>query len=261
MKIREDLGLKLSGNIYSELRETAENVFDSVGSLRKFVKFNKVDGKSTLGRRYAIKDSQNSDGLYAYNVKPLVEARFDFEIDKEELDMINQGLEPYNLDSFEDAIYRLIGFEEKLFFDGIDELNMQGLYEVLDTDVITVDGSPDSIISAVQKAAVILRKNYVTGPYQIVMGTDLLEYTSKLVGNRTLSAIIQKTLHSNIIVSENIKGALILPAFSPELRGNIGGDLELNVDYIGEDKIKMSIREALNFDILDDMVGVRIKLA
>ena len=35
MKIREDLGLQLSGNIFNEMRQSKERVLNSVDSLRK----------------------------------------------------------------------------------------------------------------------------------------------------------------------------------------------------------------------------------
>lgn len=260
MKIREDLGLQLSGNIFNEMRQSKERVLNSVGSLRKFIGFNGAEGKATVGQRYRLKEDKDNMEISSYKVKPMAEVKIGFEMDKEDLDMINQGLEPFNLDSFEEAIYKLIEFEEKLFFDGIDELEFEGLYKVLDTEHLKTDGSPNSVINTILKAAVILRKNYIPGPYKIIMGKDMLSYTSQLVGDRTLAGIIEKELGSNIIVSEYIKGALLLPMYSPDIRANVGGDITVDVDYIGEDKVKFYLTEALNFDILDDKVAVRIKI-
>lgn len=260
MRIGEDLGLQLSGNIFNEMRQSKEKVLNSVGSLRKFISFNKAENMATVGQRYKLKNNKDKAEVYSYEVKPMAEARIAFEMSKDDLDMINQGIEPFNLDAFEDAVYKLIEFEENLFFNGIDNLNLEGFNKTIENEEIKTDGSPNSVINAIQKASVVLRKNYIEGPYKLIMGKDMLEYTSQLVGDRTLSNIIEKQLKTNITVSEYIKGALLVPMHSDDIKANVGKDITVDVDYIEEENVKFYLSEALNFDILDPNIAVKIKV-
>lgn len=275
MKVESVAGLKISDPVVSEFAKSIERVKKTTFGLHNLMDSPEIAPLAEMeventpitiptkdlsrGRRFRLSDKGSA--IYSYEAIPFIEPRFTFTISREELQMIEQGLEPYQLDPLEEAMRKLLLFEEEVFFQGIDQPGGKGLLPLLANPAISTDGSAQSVIDSILRGAIILKDSFVEGPYRILMGKDLLQYTSQLVSGRTLAGIIEEELGEDIQVSNFLQGGLLLPAQTEDFAIEIGKELTLVVDNIIGDNIQFYLTEAFRIQYLNPSIAAHITLS
>lgn len=258
--------MPVSEKVQETFEDIVQQVIRSKDGLRNIISVHENDeiknAKATTGRRSETQKSPFENGrLYSYQVFPMLEPKIYFDIDEDELYQIENGLEPFGLDGLEKAVEQLIAFEHNVFFNGFSESEVLGLFSFLKNPVLTTNGSPESIVQTILKAAVILRDNYVQGPYKILMGKPFLAYTAQILGGKTLAGIIEDELEENIEVSDTLSGAVLMPKCHAELGINRSADVAVGWEGISEKSGRFFVSERFNLSLLNPSVAVRIEIA
>ncbi|MGX8796736.1 encapsulin [Fusibacter sp. JL298sf-3] len=275
MTVESTVGLKVSDEVVSEFLNTIEKVKNTtlgLHDLRGTEALDSVDMEviqevenkknAVQGRRFKLPESTTkSQSVYTYESMPYLEPRFPFAISKEELKMIEEGLEPFELAPLEDAMRALLHFEQEVFFNGIGQPGAMGLFSTLKTPSVVTDGSPQSVIDNLLKSAMILRENFLKGPYRIIMGRDFLRHTSQLVSGRTLASIIEDELGRDIEFSNVIKGAVLMPAETDDFVIETGKELTLVVDHVTEEAVHFYLTKSFRVQFLNPNLATRLQLS
>lgn len=248
----------LSKELWKNIDETVERYINVKSSIRPFIKIEKCDRLAFVN---GIKNEELDNKIVGvYDISSSVKVKFPFSIDRFEIDLLDDGIEKFDFTPVENAISELIKFEEDVFYNGYKKANIKGLIKSLETPVVETKGDPQSIIDSILKSAIILRENGITGPYQIVMGKDILEKTSTLVSGKTLASIIEEELEEEILVSDAIKGAILIPRNSDNIVFNELMKISTEVAEIDDDEIEFFLTENFNMEVFDANTAVYIKL-
>lgn len=257
--------MNLSEKIKAELAQTVSRVMASKGGVRAIAGVEETKDAPRYGvvhSKYGVAQRiGQEDALYGYRMLPMVAPKFHFELSKIDLEMIDEGLLDFDVSPLEAAVEKLMGFEEGLLLHGAKDFSLPGLLEKMKQSVISTKKDPESIISAILQAAILLRKENVLGPYRILMGKDMLLQTSQLSGGTTLAGMIEEELGTEILVSDTLKGALLMPQQSPDILLHLGSDIGIGVESITPEGVRFYLTELVSTQILNEFAAVKIELS
>lgn len=270
MNVESIMGLKVSDKVVSEFFKAIDKVKKTTFGLHRIninpaLDSNEVVTLSTsvsAGRKFRVEVASGADAYHLYSNAsiPYIEPRVPFSISKEELQMIEEGLEPFQLSPLEEAMKKMLYLEEEAFFKGFDQPGAKGLYPILENDAIGTDGTPQSMINSLLKGAITLKDHFVEKPYRIVMGKDLIPYTAQLESGRTLASIIEAELGEEIEVSNVIEGGMLLPVQTDDIVIENGKALTLVVDHMTDEAVHFYLTESFRIQYLNNNIGAPIQL-
>ncbi len=246
---------------WQEIDSRAEEVLKSFLSGRRVVKVNGPYGidynVASEGRLGNIESSGDiSYGLY--QVSPLVEARIEFELDRLELDNVIRGANDVDYESLENAMKELAFFEENAIYYGL-EGTIKGLNEYV-KDEIALGNSPNGIMEAITKGLIQLRRAYEQGP--LILVVDEAVYT-RIVSKETgypLDKRIKDLIGGDIVFSNVVEGAYLLPYNHDDLELIIGRDYSIGYQSHSDKKVGFFATESFTFRVLNSDLVVKFSL-
>src|ERR1700694_4638088 len=182
---------------------------------------------SAIGTGHLRSLKAPGDGIVARQreVKPLVELRVPFELDRQQIDDVERGANDSDWQPAKDAARLLAFAEDRAIFDGYAAAGIGGIREGTSNPVLTlppdVRAYPDVIAHALSK----LRLEGVNGPYSVLLGADAYTALSESSDHGyPILRHIKGLVDGEIIWAPAINGAFVLTTR--------GGDFGL---YIGQD--------------------------
>ena len=97
-------------------------------------------------------------------MRPLIELRVPFELERLELERIDRGAASVDLDPLRDAARRFAAAEDSALFDGHDEAGIPGLITDAANPGVALPSDPVELPGAVSEALEQLRQAGVGGP-------------------------------------------------------------------------------------------------
>lgn len=242
-----------------EIDERAEEVLKTYLSARRVVK---VKGPKGLGFNSISEGRLNQiveDGniRYAnYNLIPLTEARVEFEINRWELDNIIRGAKDVELGPMEDALKELASLEDKAVFNGLTEAGIKGLKD-FGKNPIPFGKNTKDIMDSVLNGVVRLKENYTGSSYILVAGEDAYKRILSQEGGYPLNRRLENLIKGDILLSQAIKDAYLLPYDHEDLELTIGRDFSIGYQNHDQKKIRFFATESFTFRVLDPALIVR----
>ncbi|HEY8362805.1 MAG TPA: family 1 encapsulin nanocompartment shell protein [Tissierellaceae bacterium] len=253
----------ISSSAWEEIEERAKEVLKSYLSARKIVRVNGPKGLDfnviTEGRLNPVKNRGNV-GFSTYKVQPLTECRVEFEMDRWELDNVERGAQDVDYEPLENAAKEIALFEENAIYNGLEEGFIKGIDNVVQTPPIPLGNDPNSIMEAIAKGIIELRKNYQVGPFSLVVGEEAYK---RIISKETaypLDKRIEKLIDGKIVFSHVVNGAYLLPYNHEDLELTIGRDFSIGYQYHTNDKVRFFITESFTFRVLDPTLIVKFTL-
>src|SRR6202162_5196454 len=129
---------------------------------------------SAIGTGHPKAIDARGEGVLAEQreVKPLVELRVPFELDREQIDDVERGANDSDWQPAKDAARILAFAEDRAIFEGYAAAGIGGIREGTSNPVITlptdIRAYPDVIAHALSQ----LRLEGVNGPYSVLLGAD-----------------------------------------------------------------------------------------
>lgn len=253
----------VSNEAWQEMEQRLREVFTTYLSARKVVK---VDGPKgfdfnviTEGRLANVSEENNvSFGNYA--VLPLTETRVEFELNRWELDNVLRGAGDVDYGPLEEAAERIALFEDKAVYNGLKNGNIKGMIECSKNETVNFGNDAESIMNSISKAVIKLRSAYQTGPYTLIVGAESLNRILSSTSAYPLDKRIQELLESNIVYSEALEGAILVPYNHEDLELTIGKDLSLGYQNHTNEVVRFFISESFTFRVLDPSIIVSFSL-
>lgn len=250
--------------MWEEIDDRAKEVLESYLSARKVVNVNGPKGLDYTvvpEGRLEESDDNKSDVCYGvYKVKPLTEARIEFEIDRWELDNIIRGAEDVELAPLEEAAKKIALFEENAIYNGLEESMIEGLCDSSEQETIDLGNDSDSIMQAITEGMLRLQSVFTKKPYVLVVGKEAFKRINTHSMGYPLSKAIKELLGTEIVYSEAVEGAFLLPYDHEDLEMTIGKDLSIGYQSSDNNKVRFFITESFTFRVLDPDIIVKFEV-
>jgi uncharacterized linocin/CFP29 family protein len=192
-------------------------------------------------------------------VKPLVELRVPFDLDRQQIDDVERGANDSDWQPAKDAARTLAFAEDRAIFDGYAAAAIRGIREGTSNPVLTLPADvrayPDAIVHALSQ----LRLAGVNGPYAAVLGADAYTALSESSDHGyPVMRHIKEIMDGDIIWAPAISGAFVLTTRGGDFNLHIGEDV--SIGYLGHDdkKVRLYLQETFTFLSLTSEASVAL---
>lgn len=202
----------------------------------------------------------NNDMPYGvYKVKPLVEQRLHFKLNRWELDNIDRGALDVDTTDIDKAMLRAARFEEDVIFNGLVEADIEGLNNSSEHDSFDFGDTYDKTMAALLCATSTLNKSFSPKPYALVVSPEKWAYLNMVGKDSEFIKNLQMSLNLQIIVSQNIKNAFLLPIDNENFEITLGQDFAIGYQNTTSTEVELYVTSSFTFRVLDPTLLVIFK--
>jgi uncharacterized linocin/CFP29 family protein len=253
----------LTEEAWQGIDERATDVFKSVLTARKVVRVNGPKGLNHTvipeGRLTVLESDSSEVCTGMYQVRPLIETRTAFTLDRWELDNIARGARAIKLDALEEAAKKAAMFEENAIFNGFKKGNMEGLAPSAEKSIkFGKDGA--SIMEAISGGVLALKDCFAGLPLTLVAGEKAWHMVNRETGGYPLSKRIADLIGGEILFSPALDGALLLPYDHEDLEMTLGIDFSIGYQSHDSETVRLFIAESFAFRVLDPALIIKLTL-
>lgn len=251
----------LTAEGWSEIEKRAKEVLLSRLTARKVVNVQGPKGLDVTsvneGRLTLCDDGDVKAGVYT--VKPLIEARVRFSLNRWEVDNLARGAKDIDFDSLDAAVEKLALFEENAIYNSYAAGAIKGLKESSAHKALAFGDNNNDILTSLTKAVMTLGKDHINGPYSLVVGVDAWIALHKEGHGMPLIERVEQMLGSKVVLATSIDGAILVPYDSEHLELTIGQDFALGYESHDTKELTLFATESFTFRVLEPKAIVCFK--
>lgn len=253
----------ISEKMWEEIDDRAKEVLSNYLSARKVVNVSGPKGWEhnviSEGRLETIEGTEDvCAGIY--KVKPLIESRIEFELNRWEMDNLERGAKDVDLDNLEEAAKKIALFEEEAIYNSFDKGMIEGIKNASKQEKIEFGNSGDDILRSVSQAIIKLNRAFASKPYALVVGEEAYERINANCMGYPLLKRLEDLLGMEVIYSHVVDGAFLVPFDHKDLEMTIGKDLSIGYQSSDNEKVKFFITESFTFRVLDPDIIIEFTL-
>jgi len=202
-----------------------------------------------------------ADGILARQreVKPLVELRVPFELDRQQIDDVERGADDSDWQPAKDAAKILAFAEDRAIFDGYAAAGILGIREGTSNPILTLPPDVRTYPDVIAQALSQLRLEGVNGPYSVLLGADAYTKLSESSDHGyPVMRHIKELVDGEVIWAPAITGAFVLTTRGGDFALHIGEDV--SIGYLSHDdkKVKLYLQETFTFLLLTTEASVAV---
>ena len=216
---------------------------------------------SAIGTGHLRNVAALADGILArqHEVKPLVEFRVPFELDRQQIDDAARGANDSDWQPAKDAARRLAFAEDRAVFEGYAAAGIGGIREGTSNPVLTlppdVRAYPDVISQALGK----LQLEGVNGPYSVLLGADAYIALSETSDHGyPVLRHIKGLVDGEIIWAPAITGAFVLTTRGGDFGLYIGEDVSIGYSSHDDKTVRLYLEETFTFLLLTTEASIAL---
>jgi uncharacterized linocin/CFP29 family protein len=216
---------------------------------------------SAVGTGHLLSVAAPGDGILARQreVKPLVELRVPFELDRQQIDDVERGANDSDWQPAKDAARLLAFAEDRAIFEGYAAAGIAGLREGTSNPIMTLPADVRFYPDVIAKALGQLRLAGVNGPYSVVLSAEAYTALSESSDHGyPVLQHIKRLVDGEIIWAPAISGAFVLTARGGDFSLHIGQDV--SIGYLGHDDklVRLYLQETFTFLLLTTEASVAL---
>ncbi len=250
----------LTEKAWEEIDARAEEVFETQLTGRKTVHLEGPKGLDynviSKGKLGIIKGDKDEVRSSEYKVTPLIETRYTFELNRWEMDNLERGSKDVDLGPLEDAVKKMAKFEDNAVYNGFASGNIKGMMEMAKKS-LSFGSDDSSIMGSITEGMIMLQEAYADKPYSLIVGKEAYEKIQSQVKGYPLIRRIEEVTGSEVVFSDEIEGALLIPYDHDDLELTIGQDFAIGFEEHDSKNVKLFITESLMFRVLDPDIIVK----
>jgi uncharacterized linocin/CFP29 family protein len=216
----------------------------------------------STGRTEKIAPLQDGVAARLRVVKPIVEIRIPFEMQREELDAIGRGASDADLDSVRNAARAAAIAEDRAIFQGYPAAGIEGIFGASGAQQLTIpeayEGYPDIVAEATHR----LRSEGVNGPYGIALGprcyTGLTRSTSR---GYPIIDHVRELLDGPIVWAPAADGAVVMSMRGGDFELTVGQDFSIGYLDHTSTSVLLYLQESFTFRVLTPEAAVPLTYA
>src|ERR1700678_912214 len=251
----------ISDAAWAQIEEEAKRTVKRCPAGRRVVDVEGPGGAdlSAIGTGHLKMIDPPGEGVLARQrlVKPLVELRVPFDLDRQQIDDVGHGSNNSDWQPAKDAAQKIAYAEDRAIFEGYAAAGIQGIRQGTSNPLMTLPADvvhyPDVIAQALSQ----LRLVGVNGPYSVVMGADAYTALSEASDHGyPVIQHIQRLVNEDIIFAPAIAGAFILTTRGGDFDLHIGQDVSIGYSSHSDATVSLYLQETLTFLMLTSEAAV-----
>ncbi len=254
----------LSDSNWTLLDEEARERLQPALAARRLVDYSGPHGwghsATNLGRVEKVKAAP-CDGVTALRrrVLPLVEARADFEISRDELRDDDRGATDADLAALDGAARQIAIAENTAVFHGWAEASITGITEATPHQ-IALGKAPDRYPRPVAAATERLLDSGISGPYALALGGDQYQRVVQTAenGGYPLLEHLRKIIEGPIVWAPGVKGAVLVSQRGGDFLFESGQDLSIGYLDHDRDVVRLYLEESFSFHVATPEAAVAL---
>ncbi|HTV87400.1 MAG TPA: family 1 encapsulin nanocompartment shell protein [Stellaceae bacterium] len=201
------------------------------------------------------------DGVIARQrgVKPLVELRVPFELDRQQIDDVERGANDADWQPAKDAARKITFAEDSAIFQGYGAAGIAGIGEGTSNPRMTLPADVRHYPDAIAQALSQLRLVGVNGPYTVVLGAG--PYTSLAEASDNGYPVLQhirRLVETEIVGAPAIDGAFVLTTRGGDFDLHIGQDFSIGYLSHTDAAVRLYLQESFTFLLLTTEAAVAL---
>src|SRR4030088_2230129 len=222
----------ISDAAWSEIEEETSRTIKRYLAGRRVVDVQGPGGiaLSAIGTGHLRSVAAPGDGILARQreVKPLVELRVPFELDRQAVDDVERGANDSDWQPAKDAAQRIAYAEDRAIFEGYAAAGIGGIRQGTSNPIMTLPAEVRDYPEAVSQALSRLRLVGVNGPYSVLLGADAYTALAETSDHGyPVLEHVRRLVKDEIIWAPAIAGAFVLTTRGGDFDLHIGQDVSI----------------------------------
>jgi uncharacterized linocin/CFP29 family protein len=192
-------------------------------------------------------------------VKPLVELRVPFDLDRQAIDDVDRGAEDSDWQPVKDAAKQIAFAEDRAIFDGYSAADIGGIREWTSNPVMTLPAEVSDYPDAIAHALSQLRLVGVNGPYSVLLGADAYTALAETSDHGyPVLEHVRKLVKEEIIWAPAIEGAFVLSTRGGDFDLHLGQDVSIGYLSHTDSVVRLYLQETFTFLLLTAEAAVAL---
>jgi uncharacterized linocin/CFP29 family protein len=216
---------------------------------------------SAVGTGHLRNISAPDDGILARQreIKPLVELRVPFDLDRQMIDDVERGANDSDWQPAKDAAKKIAFAEDTAIFDGYAVGNIEGIRQGTSNPRMTLPADVRNYPNAIAQALTQLRLAGVNGPYSVVLGAEAYTAVSEGVDyGYPILQHIHRLVETEIVWAPAIAGAFVLTTRGGDFALHLGQDFSIGYLSHTDSAVRLYLQETFTFLLLTSEAVVAI---
>ena len=207
-------------------------------------------GLSAVGTGHLTSIAAPGEGILARQreVKPLVELRVPFELDRQQIDDVERGAEDSDWQPAKDAARTIAYAEDRAIFEGYPAASIGGIRQGTSNSILTLPADVRLYPTVIAQALSQLRLAGVNGPYSILLGSDA--HTALAETNDDGYPVLEhvkELVKDEIVWAPAIDGAFALTTRGGDFDLHIGQDISIGYLSHTDAAVRLYLQETMTF--------------
>jgi uncharacterized linocin/CFP29 family protein len=253
----------ISDEAWAQIEEEATRTLKRYLAARRVVDLQGPAGTalSAVGTGHLKTISGPGNGIITRQreVKPLIEVRVPFELDRQQIDDVERGANDSDWQPAKDAALKMAFTEDRAIFEGYPAGDITGIRQGSSNPVMTLPSDVREFPDAIAQALSQLRLVGVNGPYQVLLGAQA--YTALAESSDNGYPILQhikRLIETEIIWAPAIEGAVVLTTRGGDFDLHIGQDVSIGYLSHTEAAVQLYLQETFTFLLLTTEASVTL---
>jgi uncharacterized linocin/CFP29 family protein len=253
----------ISEAAWAQIEEEASRTLKRYLAGRRVVDVNGPGGTglSAVGTGHLRTIAAPGDGILARQrvVKPLVELRVPFDLDRQAIDDVERGAEDSDWQPVKDAAKQIAFAEDRAIFDGYSAGDIGGIREWTSNPVMTLPAAVADYPDAIAQALSQLRLVGVNGPYAVLLGADAYTALAETSDHGyPVLEHVRKLVKDDIIWAPAIEGAFVLSTRGGDFDLHLGQDVSIGYLSHTDTVVRLYLQETFTFLLLTSEAAVAL---
>ena len=253
----------ISDGAWAQIEEEATRTLKRYLAGRRVVDVKEPGGVSlsAIGTGHLRNIDAPGDGIVARQreVKPLVELRAPFQLDRQAIDDVERGANDSDWQPLKDAAKRIAFAEDRAIFEGYAAGGIEGIRQGISNPIASLPADVVRYPDAIAEALSQLRLVGVNGPYSVVLGADAYTALSEASDHGyPVVQHIQRLVNEEIIWAPAIAGAFVLTTRGGDFDLHIGQNVSIGYSNHSDTTVSLYLQETFTFLLLTAEAAVAL---
>jgi uncharacterized linocin/CFP29 family protein len=220
-------------------------------------------GLSAIGTGHLLSIATPGDGILSRQreVKPLVELRVAFDLDRQAIDDVERGANDSDWEPAKIAARRLAFAEDGAIFEGYSAAGIVGVRKGGSNPAITLPSDVRAYPDAIAHGLSRLRLQGVNGPYAVLLDADV--YTALAETSDQGYPVLEhvkRLVDGKIIWAPAVRGAFVVTTRGGDFDLHIGQDISIGYLSSTDTTVTLYLQETFTFLLVTGEAAVALVL-
>jgi uncharacterized linocin/CFP29 family protein len=192
-------------------------------------------------------------------VKALVELRFPFELDRQQIDDVDRGANDADWQPAKDAARQIAFAEDTAIFEGYTAAGIVGIRQGTSNPKMALPADVRQYPDAIAQALSQLRLVGVNGPYAVLLGAEAYTALAETSDHGyPVLEHVKRLVDDKIVWAPAIEGAFVLTTRGGDFDLHIGQDVSIGYLSHTDTTVKLYLQESFTFLFLTSEASVAL---